>query len=82
VFRFDYFSKKDPVRIVLYMCLLGHLWLVHRQANPSDVELSGLVTISIGLVQVKQLSVACGLSCRLSTAVGSLLKITLGASSE
>jgi hypothetical protein len=41
------------------MCLLGHLWLVHRQANPSDVELSGLVTISIGLVQVKQLSVAC-----------------------
>ena len=48
-------SKKDPVRIVLYVCLLGHLWLVHRQPNPSDVELSGLVTISIGLVQVKQL---------------------------
>ena len=49
------FSKKDPVGIVLYVCLLGHLWLVHRQPNPSDVELSasGLVTISIGLVQVK-----------------------------
>ena len=28
------------------------------------------------------LSVACGLSCSLGTAVGSLLKITLGASSE
>jgi hypothetical protein len=26
-----------------------------RQPNPSDVELSGLVTISIGLVQAKQL---------------------------
>jgi hypothetical protein len=37
------------------VCLLGHLWLVHRQPNPSEVELSGLVTISIGLVQVKQL---------------------------
>jgi hypothetical protein len=48
--RYWYISKKDPVRIILYMCHLGHLWLVHRQPNPSDVELSGLVTISIGLL--------------------------------
>lgn len=79
------FSKKDPLRIVRYVCLLEHLWFVHRQPKPSDVELSGLVTISIGFVQIKQLHDDVKSLCsfmKSTMAFGSLLKITLGAKSE